>query len=151
MFVHAFQSALFNQTLEERVKKKKLFSAQADDEYCGKNAFDFPDVDVLKKVEKKQVEKVSGELASGSAFLVGKVFGSDSELTAAEKKMLKKAGLTQDSFKFKTMPWLSSRGNKRALAVPLKNFQVLGENPAVIRFELPAGSYATVAVKHLLE
>ncbi|NYZ78507.1 tRNA pseudouridine(13) synthase TruD [Candidatus Micrarchaeota archaeon] len=151
MFVHAFQSALFNQTLEERVKKKKLFKAKAGDECCGKNAFGFPDVDVLKKVEKKQVEKVSGELASGNAFLVGKVIGSDSELTAAEKKMLKKAGLTQDGFKFKTMPWLSCRGGKRALAVPLKNFQVLSENPAALRFELPAGSYATVAIKELLE
>jgi tRNA(Glu) U13 pseudouridine synthase TruD len=105
----------------------------------------------LKKVEKKKVDKVSEELAAGNAFLVGKIFGSDSELTAAEKKMLKKAGLTQDSFKFKTMPWLSCRGNKRALAVPLKNFQVLGENPATIRFELPAGSYATVAIRELLE
>jgi len=133
------------------VKKKKLFKAQAGGEYCGKDAFEFPEIEALKKVEKKQIDKVSEELAAGNAFLVGKIFGSDSELTAAEKKMLKKAGLTQDSFKFKTMPWLSSRGNKRALAVPLKNFQVLGENPAVIRFELPAGSYATVAVKHLLE
>ncbi len=151
MFVHAFQSALFNRILEERVKNNKLFTAVAGDEYCEKNAFGFPNLNEIKTVEKNQARKVSQALANGNAFLVGKVIGSDSELTATEKKMLKKEGLTLDNFKFKTMPWLSSRGGKRALVVPLKNFQVVRENPVVIRFELPAGSYATVAVRELLE
>ncbi len=154
MFVHAFQSALFNRILEERVKNKKLFTAVAGDEYCEKNAFGFPNLNKIKTVEKNkknQARKVSQALANGNAFLVGKIIGSDSELTAVEKKMLGKEGLTLDNFKFKTMPWLSSRGGKRALVVPLKNFQVLRENPVVIRFELSAGSYATVAVRELLE
>jgi len=151
MFIHAFQSYLFNKNLEKREKNKKLFTAIPGDEYCEKNSLGFPNLKSIKSIGEKQTKEVSELLAKGNAFLVGKVIGSDSELTAAEKKALKKEGLTLEAFKFKTMPWLSCRGSKRALVVPLKNFVVLNENPVTIRFELPAGSYATIAIRELIK
>lgn len=78
------------------------------------------------------------------------MLGSESEPTPEEKKLLKKEGLKPESFKLSALPELSSKGTKRALFAPLKDFEVLRESPLQVRFSLAAGSYATVALEWLL-
>ncbi|MFH0835807.1 MAG: tRNA pseudouridine(13) synthase TruD [Candidatus Micrarchaeota archaeon] len=110
MFVHAFQSYLFNLALQERVKQDAEWSEDEE------------------------------------ANLVG----LDSQVTDAEAALLAEKGLTQESFKFTSMPWLSSRGSKRKLFVKAKDFAVLNEEPPVLRFALDSGCYATVFLDYLL-
>ena len=135
MFVHAFQSRLFNEIVGEKAEW-----------YCLADDAGFPDVETVRKIDgegEKLIEK-------SKAFPVGRIIGYEGELSEAEKQKLEEKGLSQESFRMKSMPELSSKGTFRALRVPLKDLEVLEENPLVVRFCLPSGSYATVAIAALI-
>jgi tRNA pseudouridine13 synthase len=109
MFVHALQSRLFNQFLDEAIKQKKK----------------------LKE---------------------GPLYGYELELeNDLEKQVLKKAGFRLEEFFVRWMPEMSSRGERRALFVELKDFEVIekGDGFVVLRFSLPKGCYATTVVDYL--
>lgn len=114
MFVHAFQSELFNELLEKRLAEgAKAGGAREADE--------------------------------------GNVIGSESVLNDDERALLEKHGIAQKDFVFdKAMAWLSTKGSWRAFFVSLNNFKIMQREPLVLRFELPKGSYATVALDFLL-
>lgn len=152
MFVHAFQSRLFNKLLKECAERGELFEARKNDFWCEANAFGFPDIENARQAKtKKELEKVNELIKEQRAFLVGNVIGSETVLTKEEKTLLKKHRITRKNFEFKTMPWLTTKGSKRALFVPLNDFVLLNESPPTIRFMLPPGAYATVALSWLLK
>jgi len=111
MFIHAFQSKLFNEMLEERMKE--------------------------------------GNWNAGEK---GLLIGGDSVLGEREKLLLEREGLSQDSFKIKQMPFLSSKGGERKFFAELKGFEVVEETAesVKVRFSLESGCYATVALSFLL-
>ncbi|MFH1780372.1 MAG: tRNA pseudouridine(13) synthase TruD, partial [Candidatus Micrarchaeota archaeon] len=109
LFVHAFQSHLFNIDLRERIKNGEW------------------------SVEEK-----------------GKLIGFDSEVSEEEEKKLSEYGLTRDSFRFKILSYLSTKGSERNYFTRAKDFQVLSESPLVIRFSLSPGVYATTLLDFLL-
>jgi len=131
MFVHAFQSYVFNRMLSDRISEGKI--EQEEGEYfCGENESGFPDI------EKK----------SESGWIVGKLIGYETELNEREKNLLEELDIRKNDFKIKGIPELSSKGHCRTLFSPLKDFSF---NNKVFMFELPAGSYATVALREFLE
>ena len=131
MFVHAFQSYVFNRILSDRISKGKL-EPEEGEYFCGENQFGFPDV------EKK----------SESGWIVGKLIGYETELNEREKNLLEELDIRKNDFKIKSIPELSSKGHYRTLFSSLKDFSFKDN---VFRFELPAGSYATVALREFLE
>ncbi len=163
LFVHALQSELFNAELEARVKAKKLFAPQEGDFYCGRDSLGFPLPGEAKPVgsEGANADEVKALVEKGDAFLVGTLVGLDSAPTPAQEKLLKKKKLAVADFKFTTLPWLTTRGGRRALFAPLLHFAVIeGEkeeekeeknNSVRVRFALPSGCYATIAVQELLK
>ncbi len=151
LFVHAVQSELFNDELEARVKAKKLFTPEEGDFYCSRDSLGFPLVGDAKPVD--DLKETKALVAGGDAFLVGTLVGSDSQPTATQAKLLKKKKIGVEDFKFSTLPWLSTRGGRRALFAPLLHFTVVEGAPAGavrVRFALPSGCYATIAVQELL-
>ncbi len=131
LFVHAFQSHLFNQILSDRIKDGIL--EKEDGEYfCGENFYGFPDS--MKKQE--------------SGWLVGKLIGYESELNEREKSVLEQYNIRKEDFKIKSLPEVSSKGTYRTFFAPFKDFQFL-EN--TFCFSLPSGSYATVALREFLD
>ncbi|MBI5635991.1 tRNA pseudouridine(13) synthase TruD [Candidatus Micrarchaeota archaeon] len=110
MFVHAYQSFLFNQVL-------------------------------LKKIGESDFNE--GEEAN--------LVGYESAPTALEEELLSADGLSKDDFLLKSLPELSSKGSRRKLFVKLNGFQILQDEPLTIRFSLPPGAYATVAVEELVK
>ncbi len=110
LFVHAFQSKLFNELLERKLREGVL---------------------------------PSGELS-------GKIIGFDSELDLEEQRLLESHGLSLHSFKIRSFPELSCKGDVRPLFVKMNGFEIASRDPLVLKFELPAGSYATVALDYLL-
>jgi tRNA pseudouridine13 synthase len=109
MFVHAYQSHLFNLFLGEAVKKKEKYST-------------------------------------------GQLLGYESKIeNELEKKILKKEKIELKDFFIKSMPEMSSRGEKRKLFIDLKDFKVLEKTKSyyVIRFSLPKGCYATTVIDQL--
>ena len=109
MFVHAFQSYLFNRILSDRIAE--------------------------------------GEIKPGNSES-GNIIGYETEPNEREKALLEELEIKTKDFKIKGIPELSSKGNCRTLLATLKNFSF--ENDT-FRFSLPAGSYATVALREFLD
>jgi tRNA pseudouridine13 synthase len=131
LFVNAYQSYLFNKILSKKVKEEKIFDISEGEYFCGLNWYSFPDV-----------KRINGKIP------VGKVIGYDTMLNKEEEKILEEEGMDVKMFKCKKIPELSCKGDYRALIVPIKDF--IAENN-FISFELPAGSYGTIALSELFE
>jgi len=131
MFIHAFQSYLFNRILSERISEENL-KPEEGEYFCGENFYGFPDIE--KKAE--------------NGWIAGKLIGYETELNEREKNLLEELDIRKNDFKVKGIPELSSKGNYRTLLSPLKDFSF---DEGIFRFSLPAGSYATVALKEFLD
>ncbi len=130
MFIHAYQSDIFNQSLSERIGEGKL--EKEEGEYFCDETFGFPDI------EKKRED----------GWLVGKLIGYETRLNEREKALLEKAGIAQSAFKLPHMPEIHSKGTYRTLMAPLKDFSF---NESKFAFDLPSGSYATVALREFMD
>ncbi|MBS3067572.1 tRNA pseudouridine(13) synthase TruD [Candidatus Micrarchaeota archaeon] len=106
LFIHAFQSHMFNILLSEKIKN---------------------------------VEKSDGN---------GNIIGYETELTKRENELLDELGIRKEDFKIRSLPEISSKGTKRAWLVELKDFSFSNNT---FKFSLPAGSYATVALREFLD
>ncbi|MFH1257703.1 MAG: tRNA pseudouridine(13) synthase TruD, partial [Candidatus Micrarchaeota archaeon] len=99
LFIHAYQSELFNKILAEREKKKKLGKAAVGGHYCRMNAVGFPDdenpLEIKDKKEAKAVEKLIGK---GEAVLLGNLIGYSSKITKEEESLLKKEKMKKEVF-----------------------------------------------------
>ncbi|MEM4361972.1 MAG: tRNA pseudouridine(13) synthase TruD [Candidatus Anstonellales archaeon] len=131
LFVHAFQSHLFNLELSERIKNNDL-EAKQNEYCCGENFYGFPDM------ERKQK----------TGWLVMNVVGYDSELNEYEKELLGEFEIERENFKVRSFPEISSRGSKRTAFSPFKDFYF---SNSVFHFSLPKGSYATSALREFLK
>lgn len=137
MFVHAFQSELFNAYIAEN----------EGDFLCPSDALSFPDVEKATM----GASCVASEADGGRPqWPCAHIIGYDTQVTESEKAFLEARGVSQESFKLKAMPELSAKGALRPSIVPLKDFQVLQDEPVQVQFSLPSGSYATVALDQLL-
>ncbi len=130
LFIHAFQSHLFNILLSDRLAEGEL-ELEEGEYFCGET-LGFPDT-----------SKTEGE-----GWICGKLIGYSSPLNGRERALLDSLGFSKEAFRMKGMPQLSSKGSYRTLMAPLRDFS--GNGP-VFRFSLPAGSYATVAMREFMD
>lgn len=152
MFIHAYQSWLFNQLLDARLEGGKLFEAKKGDWWCKADKLGFPATGEAEEIPSaKKAGEVTKLAAKGKAFLMGHLVGYETEPTPEEKALLKKEGVGPKDFQLSELPELSSKGSMRPLFVPLVGFEVVGRDPVKVRFSLSAGAYATVALRELLK
>jgi len=130
LFIHAFQSYLFNLLVSERISEGKIKKEEGEF-LCGINSYGFSDI------EKK-----------GKGLLAIKIIGTDSKLNPREKNILRKFSLTQEDFKIRGIPELTSKGTYRTLFAPLKDFKY---SDNIFQFELPSGCYATSAMREFIK
>lgn len=138
LFIHAFQSALFNQMLSDRLAEGEL-KCEEGEYSCGENFYGFPDISTKQE---------TGNGKPG-IWIAGKLIGYETKLNERERQALEKIGIEQSAFKLPHIPEIHSQGTFRPLLVPLKNFSF--EADSIFRFELPSGSYATVAMREFLD
>ncbi|MEK6942389.1 MAG: tRNA pseudouridine(13) synthase TruD [archaeon] len=134
MFVHAYQSHLFNRIIVERIKQ----------------GFGVAEIkgDVLEDgVPTVPLFGFNSEFSGGKS---GEI----------EKKILKDEGIELSEFKVKEMPELSSKGSRKKMVLHPKNLKLAKTGPdemyegrlkAVISFELNKGNYATTVLCELLK
>lgn len=147
LFLHAYQSFLFNRLLEKKVAAKTLFEVEKGDSYCvAEERFGFPDDSTIKIAEKNLTE----DAMEGKVFPLANLVGRDTVLTADEKQLLEEENIEQSKFNIKGMPELTSKGSQRPVFVRFSGFKVLEKEPLKVQFSLPSGSYATVAMEALL-
>jgi tRNA pseudouridine13 synthase len=148
LFIHAVQSHVFNLLLSERIaeaeKNKKNSSANPTNsplalelergEFFCSETVGFPDI----------------SKASDGGWIVGKIIGSETPINDREKEMLARLGIEKSSFRLKAIPEIASKGTYRTLLAPLKDFN-FDADTTTFRFSLPAGSYATVAMREFMD
>jgi len=140
IFVHAYQSWLFNEVLSKRVREG--IGVLKGDVVCSLNKFGFPDV------ETAHVAKEDGEAGVLCLHLVG----YETKPTKFEASVLAEEGIKIDDFRMKKIQELSSKGNLRAAFCFLKGFSFSQKKDVgVFQFVLPPGSYATTALREFIE
>ncbi|MDD5096400.1 MAG: tRNA pseudouridine(13) synthase TruD [Candidatus ainarchaeum sp.] len=129
MFVHAFQSYLFNEMVSERVREGEM--APEEGEYFCSERGGFP------VIEEK-----------GDSWLCGRIVGYETKPNARELEILERHGISPRDFKIKSIPEISSKGAYRTIFAPYVGFS-FAENK--FRFSLPSGSYATSLLREFMD
>ena len=143
--VSAVQSYAFNYYLRLRNEQGKLF--------------DLLDGDLAVKSESGGIFKVpvadqeSSRMSSGEISYTGPMFGKkmrspEGPSLQLEMDTLSYLGKTEEDFKKMKVP-----GARRAGIIPLHDLELEWETDESVwmKFSLPAGSYATVAISHLIQ
>ncbi|MFH0713986.1 MAG: tRNA pseudouridine(13) synthase TruD [Candidatus Micrarchaeota archaeon] len=147
LFLHAYQSYLFNELLRRKVSAGTLFNIEKGAAYCdAEPTFGFPVDEVVKIAE----ENLTEQARDGKVFPLASLIGLDTKMNDEEKELLESEGIKQEQFKLKSMPEMTSKGTQRSLIAPIAHFKILQENPVQIQFALPSGCYATVALDYIL-
>ncbi|MGB3458074.1 MAG: tRNA pseudouridine(13) synthase TruD [Halobacteriota archaeon] len=164
LFVHAYQSYLFNIILSQRMKQNLPFNvAIAGDVVCFHNEFGFPDQDKVEKVTANKIEGMNRLLKRGRAFVTVPIFGYETEFAdgvvgAIERKVLEEEAIERDNFYIEKMPELSSKGTSRPVLLPVESKAEISDdelNPGQLKvklnFFLPKGTYATVLLREYMK
>ncbi len=128
LYVHSYQSLLFNLGLSALIKSKKTI------EIGGKK------LKVSDKVIKKELAIPGYETRLGNNIYSKTI-----------KAQLKKDGITLEDFRCKRMPELASEGNTRPAFAEVENLKIseLKNKSLTISFDLLKGAYATLFLKCL--
>jgi tRNA pseudouridine13 synthase len=163
MFVHAYQSYLFNRMLSERVRRglpihqvipgdliSPVRNSVVQDEYL--------------PVTGINIEKVNQQLLKKKAVVTGLLVGSDphfadGDMGEIEHAVIEKEKIDPKDFIIPEIPYLSSSGSRRALLALLPSLvwtmqpdEVYpGKQALTLRFELQKGCYATSLLREILK
>ncbi len=139
MYVHALQSKFFNDMLSDRIRN------------LGVETVEFP-----YHFSNITVPRHPGNLPCIDRELP--LIGYDSNLTREHEDMLENAGIKQRDFINKQLPELTLEGGLRATTVSARNISLerlasADDNSFFdlrLKFSLPKGAYATIAIKTIL-
>ncbi len=157
LFVHAYQSLLFNKILSERMRSGLPLDRAVEGDVVCFSKDGLPDVDKIQAVDGMNLEAVNRLAARGRAFVTLPLFGYLSELAAGvpgeiESAVLDGEGVTLSDFRVEANPSLGSPGARRPALLRADPVVVMeGRGSALLKFELPAGSYATVVLREYMK
>jgi tRNA pseudouridine13 synthase len=158
MFVHGYQSYLFNRILSERMRQGlPIYVPLEGDLVLPMTRHGLPDRDRPLMAEAANLEKMRRQVRDGKAFVSGALFGSEAPLAAGvmgeiERGVVDAERLGAQDFVIPRIPRLSSRGTRRELVSPVRDLRwsVTGEG-AIVEFELLKGCYATALLREFMK
>ena len=130
MFIHAFQSHLFNRLLSDRLSEGEI-ELEEGEYFCGET-LGFPDIGKME----------------AEGWICGKIIGYGTPLNEREDRLMEELGISKEAFKMKALPEIRSKGTYRTLLTPLRDFNLQSGR---FNFSLPSGSYATVAMREFMD
>ncbi|MCX8207314.1 MAG: tRNA pseudouridine(13) synthase TruD [Methanothrix sp.] len=155
MFVHAYQSYLFNRMLSMRLRRCLTFEPVEGDIVCFSRS-GMADVSRTERVTAENIEAVKRLFERRRAFVTIPLIGyesglADGEQGEIERQILESEGISRESFSVKVCPDLGSRGARRPALLQVDPQIDLVEENACIQFTLPPGSYATVVLREYMK
>lgn len=156
LFVHAYQSYLFNRLLSSRLRSGlPLDRAVVGDVVCFVRD-GLADVSRTAKTTKDNLEAVNRLAERGRAFVAPPLLGYQSDLATgaagdAGREMLAEDGVTLEGFKVEACPELGSRGAARPALLRCNITADVERDVAELQFFLPPGSYATVVLREYMK
>ncbi|WP_316560068.1 tRNA pseudouridine(13) synthase TruD [Methanimicrococcus stummii] len=164
MFIHAYQSWLFNRIICERLKNGlSLNQAVVGDIVCYRAKDKTPDPSRLEKVDEDNIDGINGLLKRGRAFITAPLFGSvtpfaDGIPGEIECRLIEETGFTPEDFKMPAFPEVASKGLRKEILLEVEpNVLVAaddlneGKTKLTLEFKLPKGSYATTVLREYMK
>jgi tRNA pseudouridine13 synthase len=147
MFVHAYQSYLFNKAVSERVK-------------MGINQF--IDGDIVIDPEEHLIhdtapEKLQEMIENFQAHPTAPLYGSKVPLAGGkvgemEKRVMEQEKVFLEDFKCPKMPKLGSHGLRRAIRFKIWDVSAIATEEGVLtEFSIPKGCYATAVLREIMK
>jgi tRNA pseudouridine13 synthase len=160
MFIHAYQSYLFNRILCRRIEKGiALNLALIGDIVCFNNAAGVPDTARLQKVTDDSLEGINNLLRKGRAFITAPLIGYDTPMCGGmpgeiEQTIITEEKINTNGFKIPVLPELASKGRRREIIIHVDPvYRVIRDilNPGCtaveMEFSLTKGVYATTVLR----
>ena len=158
MFVHAYQSYLFNRMVSLRLKRDlPLNDALLDDVILPADSDGLPNKDTQVKVRKRNLSKASDMVRKGKAFVSAPLYGHKSELSEGEqgdieRKIIEEEDIEKEDFIIPEISSISSTGTRRNVFAPVKEFEWKLQGKALrLDFSLNKGSYATTLLREFMK
>ncbi len=150
MFVHAYQSYMFNKALSRRIAEMGA-SLMPEDSVCGRDSFGFPDTERTEKAG--SAAEAEEKLRRGELFPLLEIVGYESSYIGKyESAVMEEEGIKKEDFLIHSFPEISSKGSRRCMFIQLKDFRFeYAEGMGKFTFSLPAGAYATVAMREFID
>ncbi|OPY33266.1 MAG: putative tRNA pseudouridine synthase D [Methanomassiliicoccales archaeon PtaU1.Bin124] len=158
MFVHAYQSYMFNRILSERIRRGlPLNEPLPGDVVLPADKDGLPDHDKHVPVTENNMDLVRKQVRDGRAFISGVLYGQDSVLAEGqmgeiERSVVGSEGLKLEDFKVPQIPDCNSRGSRRELVAGYKDLKTQCSDDVLdISFTLGKGCYATVLLREFMK
>lgn len=146
MFVHAYQSYLFNKAVSERAKL-------GIDKYVEGDIIVDNDEHLVHEFGDEIDERIKNFEVHPTAPLFGsKVPLAGEKLGEMEQKILDNEGVTLEEFKVPKMPRLGSHGLRRAMRFKIWDVSAKATDEGVlVEFSIPKGCYATAVLREIMK
>ncbi|HIH43634.1 MAG TPA: tRNA pseudouridine(13) synthase TruD [Candidatus Methanoperedenaceae archaeon] len=164
MFVHAYQSYIFNHILSRRLLSGlPLGRAVEGDLVCFRNEAGLPDASRLQKVTGENLSGINNLAQRGRVFVTAPLVGYGTALASGqpgeiERAVIEELGVDTSGFRVKELPELSSEGKRREIVMPFSPaFEVRDDefNPGkyklTLEFTLQKGGYATSVLREYIK
>ncbi len=164
MFVHAFQSYIYNRVICARIQAGiPLNRAIEGDIVCFKNSDSLPDTSRTQRVNAVNLDGMNNLIKRGRAFVTAPLFGYNTEMATGipgelESAIIDELKLKPEDFRLEELPAMASRGQRREILLNVQpRFEVLeddlniGKLKVMVEFSLPKGSYATTVLREYMK
>ena len=164
MFVHAYQSYIYNTIICQRIKKGlPLNKAVVGDIVCFKNKAGLPDNSRIERVTEDNIDGMNNLVKRKRAFVTAPLIGYDTKIASGvpgeiERDVLEKLNVDLEGFKVPSMEKMGSKGLRREILLAVDPQYSISEDElnagkysVKLDFSLPKGSYATTVLREYMK
>ena len=158
MFVHAYQSYLFNEMLSMRMDAGLPLNMPVEgDLVIPLDSNGIPEHESPILTTSKNIDLVARQVRAKRAFVTITLYGTDSvlaegEMGEIERKVIEDQKLSQEDFNIPELQRCSSKGIRREVLCPLKDIKSsVGDDSYTLSFSLPKGNYATCLLREFMK
>ena len=155
LFIHAYQSYLFNRILSTRMKLTgSMHSVMEGDLLYSLDKYCNPDKRELIHANKYNVDKLNGLSAEGKIRTVIPLIGYNTELSGGmegeiEAQIMKSENISKSDFDISSSRKLGSSGDYRIMSALPVDFKIIAKNK--VNFSLGKGIYATSLLREIIK
>jgi tRNA pseudouridine13 synthase len=158
MFVHAYQSYMFNKMISERMRRGlSLKTPEVGDLVLPLDKNHLPDHDSPIPVTADNLDKARKNASEGKAFVSGLLYGTESTFADGvmgeiERDIIEREGISRMDFQIVGLREASSKGTRREILAPYKDLRIdVEDGGAKFAFSLNKGCYATCLMREFMK